>query len=65
MDPTIPWYKSAIVRQQIVAFIVAGLGLLKITTDVDIDATVAAVLQWADTDGLAVIPRGGGSAPTS
>ena len=26
-------------------------------------ATVAAVLQWADTDGLAVIPRGGGTAP--
>lgn len=41
---TLPWYKSAIVRQQIVAFIVAALGLLKITSTIDIDATVAAVL---------------------
>lgn len=39
----IPWYQSAIVRQQIVALIAAVVGLLGLTTDVDIDATVAAV----------------------
>lgn len=41
---TLPWYKSAIVRQQIVAFLVAAFGLLKFKTDIDIDATVGAIL---------------------
>lgn len=39
----IPWYQSGIIRQQIVMLIVAALGLFKVTTDIDIDATVAAV----------------------
>jgi hypothetical protein len=44
MNTTIPWYQSAIIRQQIVAFLVAGLGLLGITTDIDIEGTVSAIL---------------------
>lgn len=40
---TLPWYKSAIVRQQIAAFLIAALGLFKITTDIDIDATLTTV----------------------
>lgn len=43
MDPTLPWYKSAIIRQQIVQLIVAGLALVGITTDVDWNTTVEAV----------------------
>lgn len=51
---TIPWYKSAIIRQQIVQLIVAGLALAGITTDVDWSQTVellfggiaAAVAVW-------------------
>lgn len=43
MEPVLPWYKSAIIRQQIAAFLIAGLGLFKITTDIDIDATLTAV----------------------
>lgn len=41
---TLPWYRSAIVRQQIVAFLVAAFGLLKFQTDIDVDATVGAIL---------------------
>lgn len=44
MEPTIPWYQSAIVRQQIVMVIVGVLGLFNIVTELDIDATVAAVM---------------------
>lgn len=40
---TIPWYKSAIIRQQIVALIAAVIGLLNIQTDIDIDATITAI----------------------
>lgn len=40
----IPWYQSAIVRQQIVMILVGLVGVFKISTDVDIDATVTAVL---------------------
>lgn len=43
MEPVVPWYTSAIVRQQIAAFILALLGLFKIKTDLDIDGTLAAV----------------------
>ena len=43
MEPRIPWYQSAIIRQQIVALIVAVLGLLGVTTDIDWSATVTAV----------------------
>lgn len=41
---TLPWYRSAIVRQQIVAFIVAVLGFAKVKYSIDLDATVATVL---------------------
>lgn len=44
MDPTLPWYRSAIIRQQIVAFLIAGFGLFKFETGLDIDATVGAIL---------------------
>lgn len=40
---TIPWYKSAVIRQQVVMLIVGIFGLFKITTDLDVDATVTAV----------------------
>lgn len=43
MDPTLPWYRSAIIRQQIVQLIVAGLALFGIATDIDWSATVEAV----------------------
>lgn len=43
MDPALPWYKSQIIQQQIVAFILAAVGLLKWQTDLDISATVAAI----------------------
>lgn len=43
MDPSLPWYKSAIIRQQIVQLIVAGLALFGIATDIDWSATVEAV----------------------
>lgn len=39
----IPWYQSAIIRQQIVMVIAGALGLLNISTDIDIDATVAII----------------------
>lgn len=39
----IPWYQSAIIRQQVVMLVVGLLGLLNIATDIDIDATVTAV----------------------
>jgi len=40
---TIPWYRSQIIQQQLVALIAAVIGLLGIATDIDIAATVAAV----------------------
>lgn len=43
MEPTIPWYQSAIIRQQLVALIVSVLGLLGIATEIDWSATVGAV----------------------
>jgi len=43
MDPTLPWYKSAIIRQQIVQLIIAGLALVGVTTDVDWSTTVEAL----------------------
>lgn len=43
MEPTIPWYQSAIVRQQIVMIIVGIVGVLGVATDIDIDATVGAI----------------------
>lgn len=39
----IPWYQSAIVRQQIVMILVGLFGVLGISTDIDIAATVTAV----------------------
>ena len=39
----IPWYQSAIIRQQIVMLIAGGLGLARVSTDIDIDATVAII----------------------
>lgn len=39
----IPWYQSAIVRQQVVMILVGLAGVLKLTTDIDIDATVTAL----------------------
>lgn len=43
MDPTMPWYKSAIIRQQIVQLILVVLGLFGIVTDVDWSVTVEAI----------------------
>jgi hypothetical protein len=40
---TIPWYRSQIILQQVVALIAAVIGLLGITTDIDITTTVTAV----------------------
>lgn len=41
---TIPWYKSAIIRQQIVQLLIAGTAFFGITsTDIDWDATVGAI----------------------
>lgn len=39
----IPWYESAIVRQQVIMIVVGLAGVLKLATDIDIDATVTAV----------------------
>lgn len=39
----LPWYKSAIIRQQVVQLIVAGLALVGVTTDLDWSATVEAL----------------------
>jgi hypothetical protein len=40
----LPWYKSAILRQQIVQLIVAGTALIGINTEtIDLDATVASI----------------------
>lgn len=44
MEPAIPWYRSAIIRQQIVAFILAAFALVKYKTNIDVDATVGAIL---------------------
>jgi hypothetical protein len=41
---SLEWFQSAIIRQQIVAFLVALLTLIGVTTDVDIDATVGAIM---------------------
>lgn len=43
MNESIPWYRSAIIRQQIVQIIIAGLALAGITTDVDWSTTVEAL----------------------
>jgi hypothetical protein len=41
---TLPWYKSAIIRQQIVQLLIAGTAFFGITsTDIDWDATVGAI----------------------
>ena len=52
MEDTIPWYSSSIVRQQIVMIIVGAIGLFGVTTDLDVDATVGAVLAGV----AAIIP---------
>lgn len=43
MEPTIPWYQSAIIRQQIVQLIVVVLGMAGVVTDIDWSATMEAV----------------------
>lgn len=43
MNGELPWYKSQIIQQQLVALIVAVLGLLGVTTDVDWNVTVTAI----------------------
>lgn len=44
MEPTIPWYKSAILRQQIVQAAVALTALIGVNTEtIDLDATVASI----------------------
>ncbi len=43
MEPAIPWYKSQIIQQQVVAFIVAAFGLFHFATDLDVSATVTAI----------------------
>ena len=43
MDGNIPWYQSAIIRQQVVLLIVSTLGLLGVTTEIDWDATVTVI----------------------
>jgi len=43
VEPKIEWYNSGIIRQQIVMVIVGVLGLFGVTTDIDVDATVATV----------------------
>ncbi len=43
MEPAIPWYQSKIIQQQVVAFLVAAFGLFKISTDLDVSATVTAI----------------------
>jgi hypothetical protein len=43
MNETLPWYKSAIIRQQIVQLIVAVMALVGVTTDIDWNATVEAI----------------------
>lgn len=41
---TIPWYKSAILRQQVVQLLVAGTALVGVNTEtIDLDATVASI----------------------
>lgn len=41
---TLPWYKSAIIRQQIVQLLIAGTAFFGITsTDIDWDATVGSI----------------------
>lgn len=44
MDPKIPWYQSAILRQQIVQVVAAVVALLGINTGtIDLDATTASI----------------------
>ncbi len=45
MDSHIPWYQSSILRQQIVAFVLAALAFFNVQLDLDIDATVAALFS--------------------
>jgi hypothetical protein len=40
----IPWYQSAIIRQQIIALVAAIVGLLGLTSEIDVSGTVTAVL---------------------
>jgi hypothetical protein len=44
MDPKIPWYQSAIVRQQLVQIIAAGTALFGVNLgDFDVDATLVSI----------------------
>lgn len=40
----VEWYKSSIIRQQLVALIVAAAGLAGVTLNFDVDAAVQAVM---------------------
>lgn len=53
MDGHLPWYKSAVLQSQIVAFILAGLSFFNITLDFDLNETVAAV--FAGVGALAAV----------
>lgn len=43
MEPTVPWYQSAIIRQQIAAFILAAVGLFHVELGFDVNETLAAI----------------------
>lgn len=44
MDPTLPWYRAAIIRQQVVQMLVAGCALLGIQSEgINWDETVASI----------------------
>lgn len=45
MNDGLPWYRSAVIRQQIVQIIIAGLALAGVTTDIDWSATVEAIFS--------------------
>ena len=53
MDDRMPWYKSAILQSQVVAFVMAALSFFNITTDFDLKETVAAV--FAGVGALAAV----------
>lgn len=53
MNGQMPWYKSAILQSQIVAFVMAALSFFNITTDFDLKETVAAV--FAGVGALAAV----------
>lgn len=44
---SIPWYQSAILRQQVVQILLAGFGLFHVAVGIDLDAWVAAVFTAA------------------